>query len=173
MRNWSASLSELPTAITLPTFTSFSLGLSMLLVSTSWLGPIVCTWPTQLLLSPSLPLSPPAHPTLTVSPCCRCCCLYIHTTGLSCQMPLPLSQLLSKFPSPKRRSKTDINCHNFFPIPDIQDSFLMLSNSKLAVQTHDSQYIRKHFQPSVLRCESVFCSASVYKPDFDDTCHPA
>ena len=43
-RNWSASLSELPTAMKCPFLTSFSLGLSTLLLqSASSLGPIVCT----------------------------------------------------------------------------------------------------------------------------------
>ena len=96
-RNWSASLSELPTAMKGPCFTSFSLGLSilLLLLSVSSLGPIVCTWSTQLLLCCSL-LSPflllallwPSLPTAAAH----------STTELSCQMPLPVSWLFSTFP---------------------------------------------------------------------------
>ena len=96
-RNWSASLSELPTAMKGPCFTSFSLGLSilLLLLSVSSLGPIVCTWSTQLLLCCSL-LSPFLHLAL-LWPSLPTAAAH-STTELSCQMPLPVSWLFSTFP---------------------------------------------------------------------------
>ena len=87
IRNWSASLSEFPTEIVFLCFTPFSLGPSILLVSSSRDVPIVSTWTAQLLplLFPSPPFSPIAYSD-RLSPGSPAC-----TTGLSCQMPLSTS----------------------------------------------------------------------------------
>ena len=68
-------------------FTPFSLGPSILLVSSSRDVPIVSTWTAQLLplLFPSPPFSPIAYSD-RLSPGSPAC-----TTGLSCQMPLSTS----------------------------------------------------------------------------------